>query len=83
LPADYNYVIEASAPVSAGVTKSNSVRFKSLGAFGVDQALDVNDQYDTVFGARSAGQKVFFRVYIVSPRGQKVKCADFAGIVGA
>lgn len=83
LPADYNYVIEASAPVSAGVSKSNSVRFKSLGAYGVDANLDLNDAYNTAFGARSAGQKVFFRVYIVSPRGQKVKCADFAGIVTA
>ena len=83
LPADFQYVVEASAPVSAGVTKSNSTRFKAIGAFGVDSGISLNGEYTSIYGARAVGQKVFFRVYIVSARGQKVKCAELTGIVAA
>lgn len=83
LESGYNYVVEASAPVSAGVSKSNSVRLKTIGTYGVSAAIDLDADYSTIYGVRSVGLKVFFRVYVVSPRGQKLKVADLSGIVAA
>lgn len=66
VPAGHAMIIEASAPLSAGVSNANS-KFRQIQLVAAAGTTSVNiwGDYVTKFGAPSAGQKVFVRAKFV------------------
>lgn len=68
VPAATNYIIEASAPVSAGrsfMPRSGYKFIQKVAAAGASPA-NILAAYTAIYGALIAGQKIFLRLYAVS-----------------
>lgn len=68
VPAGYQAVLQASAPVSAGVDSPASVSFKQINLIGGTSSLgdDQLNAYNAVYGSAPEGAKVWYRVKLVA-----------------
>jgi hypothetical protein len=68
VPADETYVIEATAPISAGIFSPSRSAYKQIKvvAAAADPTADLITEYTAVFGAPLVGQKIFFRMFVVA-----------------
>lgn len=69
LGADNKLQVFCSGPVSTGVMRINSTSLKLVGTYeadGSDAGVNIEPEYEALFGEPVAGTKVFVRIEIVS-----------------
>lgn len=69
--ADNKLIITATPPISAGIQRPKASLFKQIKAVAGNVAtpIDIQSDYENVFGAPLTGSRVFVRVYGVSKNG--------------
>ena len=67
VPADHVLVVEASRPLSAGISSPGKT-FRSIQTFASAQATPANTfaNYVAKFGTPTSGKKIFFRAFLIN-----------------
>lgn len=84
LSANFQFMISASAQVSAGIMSSKSVSFANIANTTGTSPINVLSAYTSKYGTLVAGRKVFIRMEIASDvTGETVLVGETSAIIAA
>lgn len=84
LASDTQFIVSASAQVSAGIMSTKSVSFRAITNTTGTTPLDVLAAYNSKFGTLVAGRKIWIRVEVAADlTGEKILVGESSVIVAA